>query len=81
MGVLETGNYLLILGGLALIALGPYIVYRTVVGVRQKRKEHPNESIHPISNGINILIGIVCLWAGILFVLNNLRGNPFSVIL
>ncbi len=78
MHSLGTGNYLLILFGFGLIALGPYVLYQTIRGVRKQIAEHPEEKVHWFSNFINVLIGIVCFWAGILFVINNLRGNPFA---
>ena len=73
---LETGNYVLILVGIILIGSGPYILYRTVTGVLKARAADPNAKLHVINNSINILIGIALFFAGILFVINNLRGNP-----
>lgn len=75
---LETGNYVLILVGIILIGAGPYILYRTVTGVLKARAADPKVSLHPISNGINVLIAVSFFFAGILFVLNNLRGNPLN---
>ncbi|MEZ4750849.1 MAG: hypothetical protein R3B54_09575 [Bdellovibrionota bacterium] len=54
---------------------GPYIVYRTVKGVMDARKQDSGAPIHGFSNGINFLIAIVFFFAGILFIRNNLAGN------
>lgn len=73
---IQTGNVVLILVGILLIASGPYIVYRTVQGVLLRRREDPTVRVQWFSNGINILIAVLFFLAGILFVINNLRGNP-----
>lgn len=78
MKALETGNYVLIVLGAVLIASGPVIIYKTITGVLKRRKEDPTASIHPISNGLNFLIAILFFLAGILFIVNNLRGNPLA---
>jgi hypothetical protein len=75
-GPMEWGNWALILIGFGLIAGGPWIVYRTIETIRKIRREDPKASIQPFNNGFNILIGILFFGSGILFVLNNLRGNP-----
>lgn len=75
-GPIEWGNIALILVGFGLIFSGPLIVYRTVKAVLRIRKEEPKVSIQPFNNGFNVLIGFLFFGAGILFVLNNLRGNP-----
>jgi len=77
-GPIEWGNIALILVGFVLIFSGPLILYRTVRSVLKARQEDPKASIQPFNNGFNILIGILFFGAGILFVLNNLRGNPLS---
>lgn len=66
------GNFLLILLGIALLISGPIIVYRTVTGVMKRRREDPGESIHPFNNGLNVLIGVLFFFWGILFIKNNL---------
>lgn len=75
---MELGNYLLILLGILLVLSGPYIIYRTVTGVKQRRQADPNAKIFWLSNGINFLIAFLFFFAGILFIWNNLRGNPLS---
>jgi di/tricarboxylate transporter len=78
VGKIELSNVLLILFGIVLFVSGPYIGYRTVAGVLERRKADPQAKLHLFSNGINILIAVLFLLAGILFVLNNLRGNPLA---
>lgn len=75
---LETGNIILIILGIALIISAPIIIYRTISGVKKRRKLNPKAKLHVISNGLNIIIAILFLGAGILFILNNLRGNPLA---
>lgn len=75
-GPMEWGNWVLILIGFGLIAGGPWIIYRTVETVKKARREDPKASIQPFNNGFNLLIGALFFCAGILFVVNNLRGNP-----
>jgi len=75
-GPMEWGNWALIVIGIALIIGGPWIVFKTVSGIKKIRREDPQASIQPFNNGFNILIGVLFFGAGILFVLNNLRGNP-----
>ncbi|MBM4317407.1 MAG: hypothetical protein FJ116_07990 [Deltaproteobacteria bacterium] len=78
MNSIQTANVVLILLGVVLILSGPYILYRTVFGVVQRRREDPGASRQPFSNFLNIVIGVLFFVAGILFVMNNLRGNPFQ---
>jgi|LakMenE18May11ns_1017448.scaffolds.fasta_scaffold9424636_2 hypothetical protein len=75
-GPMEWGNFALIFVGIGLVFLGPTIIYRTVTGLRKLRAENPQASLQPFNNGFNILVGVLFFFAGILFVLNNLRGNP-----
>ncbi len=75
---LVLGNYLLIGVGVLLLLSGPIIVYRTAKGMMALRSEDPKADLHPWSNGLNFLIGVVFFGAGILFILNNLRGNPLA---
>mgnify|MGYP001564877912 CR=1 FL=1 len=78
MHPIELGNIVLILVGIGLIVSGPVIIYRTLTGVIKKRKEDPKASLQVFSNGLNFVIAILFFVAGILFVLNNLRGNPLA---
>jgi len=78
MHPIETGNIVLIVMGALLVLSGPVIVYRTVRGVLMKRREDPNAKLQLFSNGINVLIAVVFFFAGILFIINNLRGNPLA---
>ena len=77
-GPIEIGNIILILIGILLVGSGPYITYRTVRGMISKRKLDPSASLHLFSNGLNFLIAFLFFVAGILFITNNLRGNPLS---
>lgn len=76
---LETGNFVLIGVGILLILSGPLISYRTVKGMIDARRANPEAELHGFSNGLNLIIAVLFFAAGILFVLNNLRGNPLAV--
>ena len=76
---ITTGNVALIILGIILVLSGPYIIYRTVKGILDARKLDPNAPVHFFSNGINLLIAVVFFVAGILFIRNNLAGNPLSL--
>lgn len=78
MNPIETANIVLIIIGIVLILSGPYILYRTVQGVMERRKADPAASLHIFSNGLNVIIAVLFFAAGILFVVNNLRGNPLE---
>ncbi|MFM8315727.1 MAG: hypothetical protein ACKOA8_15715 [Deltaproteobacteria bacterium] len=78
MHSIQTANVVLIILGLVLIGSGPYIIFRTLDGVLQRRREDPSASLHLFSNLLNVIIGVLFLVAGILFVVNNLRGNPLG---
>jgi hypothetical protein len=75
---IQFANIALALLGFILIWAGPYICYRTIIGVRKARKADPKASLHVFNNGLNLLIGVCFFFAGILFVVNNLRGNPLA---
>ena len=75
---IELANILLILLGVVLVVSGPVIVYRTIRGMREIRKQDAQGDLHWWSNGINLVIALVFFAAGILFVVNNLRGNPLA---
>lgn len=78
-GPIEVGNIILIIVGVALVLSGPYIVYRTVTGVMERRRADPKAKLHLLSNGLNFLIAALFFLAGILFIVNNLRGNPLAL--
>lgn len=78
MKPLEMGNYVMIVLGAVLVGSGPLIIYKTITGVLKRRREDPSANLHPISNGLNFVIAILFFLAGILFILNNLRGNPLA---
>ena len=78
LGPIQSGNIILILVGLLLIVSGPVICYRTVKGVMARRKEDPKADVQVFSNGLNLLIAVLFFLAGILFVVNNLKGNPLT---
>jgi uncharacterized membrane protein YidH (DUF202 family) len=74
---LETGNFVLILLGILLVCLGPYIVYRTLKDVRGRRERGETILLQQWgSHALNFIIAGLFLFAGTLFVFNNLRGNP-----
>lgn len=74
---LETGNYVLIVLGIVLAFLAPYIVYRTVVDVRTRKEKKEVIAMKQWgSHAINLLIAGLFFFAGVLFVINNVRGNP-----
>lgn len=61
--------------GALLVLLGPFIVYKTIKGMKKKHEADPEASKHWFSNGLNFLIAVVLFIAGILFIINNLRGS------
>ena len=75
---IELGNIVLILVGVLLVLSGPLIVYKTIQGMRQRKKADPNAEMHWFSNGLNFVIALLFFLAGLLFIFNNLRGNPLS---
>lgn len=76
MHPIETGNIALIIVGIALVISGPFIIYKTISGMMSARKADPQASLQIPSNALNFLIAVVFFVAGILFIVNNLRGNP-----
>ena len=76
MHPLETGNLVLIVVGFGLEAGGITIIYRTIRGMIEARRKDSKAPLHWASNGLNLVIAIVFMIAGVLFVVNNLRGNP-----
>jgi hypothetical protein len=75
---IEFGNIMLIIVGIVLLGAGPVIVYRTVRGMVEARRQDPKANLHWISNIINVIIGLLFFGAGICFIANNFRGNPLS---
>ncbi len=75
---IETANIVLIIIGAILVVSGPIIIYRTVMDILRRRKEDPKARIAYFSSGLNFLIAVIFFLAGILFILNNLRGNPLG---
>lgn len=78
LGPIQLGNIVLIILGLLLVVSGPVITYRTVKGVLMRKKEEPNADVQWFSNGLNLVIAILFFLAGILFIINNLKGNPLA---
>lgn len=76
MHPIETGNVVMILVGIALVISGPWLFYSSVATMVRARRANPNADMQKFNNGLNLLIGVLFLLAGILFVVNNLRGNP-----
>jgi len=76
MHPIESANIILIIVGVILVISGPVIVYRTIKGMLDARKEDASAKLHLFSNGLNFLIAVIFLVAGVLFIINNLRGNP-----
>ena len=82
MGVMhpiETGNIVLIILGVALVISGFVIIYRTVTGMIRTRKADAKASLNLFSNLLNVIIAGMFIFAGVLFVINNLRGNPLHL--
>jgi uncharacterized membrane protein YidH (DUF202 family) len=79
MHPIETGNIVLIILGVALVVAGFVIIYRTVTGMIRIRKETPTASLNLFSNLLNVIIAGMFIFAGVLFVINNLRGNPLHL--
>ena len=78
MKPIETGNIVLILMGVLLVLSGPLIFYKTITGMIARRRADPKASLHWFSNGLNFIIAVLFLIAGVLFIINNLRGNPLA---
>lgn len=78
---LQTANILLMLLGGVLVVSGPIIIYKTLQGMKLERdivrKSH-QKALNTASNALNFVIAVVFSLAGVLFILNNLRGNPLS---
>ena len=75
---IQMGNIVLILVGIALMVSGPFIIFKTARGMLNRRKVDPKAELHWLSNGLNFLIAVLFFVAGILFIVNNLRGNPLA---
>lgn len=76
---LDTANYVLILLGIVLIGSGPYIAYRTLKDIGAKKRSGEKLTLQQGgSHALNFVIAVLFLFAGILFVVNNLKGNPLA---
>jgi hypothetical protein len=60
--------------GVILLGSGPVIVYRTIRSW-MKNRGHLEPKVL-FSDALNLIIAVVFFTAGILFIVNNLRGNP-----
>lgn len=78
MHPIQSGNFVLIGLGVLLILSGPYIIYKTVMGVLRRKNEGSKAPIQWFNDGLNLLVAVLFFIAGILFVVNNLRGNPLA---
>jgi hypothetical protein len=76
MHPIQLGNWILILLGVLMVLGGPWLAYRTVMTELAILRQKPGSQPQWFNSGINLVIGIVLFLAGILFVVNNLRGNP-----
>jgi hypothetical protein len=75
---IQAGNIILILLGAILVLSGPLIVYKTIMGVVERRQTDPAAKLHLFSNALNFVIAVLFFLAGILFIVNNLKGNPLA---
>lgn len=80
---LQIGNYLLIALGTLLAVSGPWLLVRTL---RSFFAAAPPSLPHGgagqfdiLTRLVNIIIALLFLGAGVLFILNNLRGNPLAL--
>ena len=78
MHPIETENIVLIGIGILLQVGGIVIIYRTIMGMVRARKKDARAPLHLFSNALNLVIAVVFMVAGVLFVINNLRGNPLK---
>jgi hypothetical protein len=78
MHPIELGNWVLIALGVCMALGGPWLLYRTIRSEIDARKAQPGVQPQWINSGINVLIALALLFAGVLFVTNNLRGNPLA---
>ena len=76
MNPIQLGNWVLILLGIVMVGGGPLLIYRTVAAELQAKKA--GIALQWINSGINLVIGLALLFAGVLFIVNNLRGNPLA---
>ena len=75
---IETDNIILICVGVLLQVGGIVIIYRTIMGMVRARKKDARAPLHLFSNALNLVIAVVFMVAGVLFVINNLRGNQLK---
>lgn len=78
MHPIETDNIILIGVGVLLQVGGIVIIYRTIMGMVRARKKDARAPLHLFSNALNLVIAVVFMVAGVLFVINNLRGNQLK---
>jgi uncharacterized membrane protein YfcA len=78
MHPIELGNIVLILVGAALVVGALVMLYRTVKGLLHPKPKAERTQFWLPSELLNILIGVVFLIAGVLFIVNNLKGNPLA---
>jgi threonine/homoserine/homoserine lactone efflux protein len=76
MHPIETGNIILIILGIVMFISGPWILYGVVKGYLKAKRENKTAEIQKFNAVTNLVIGVILFFAGILFVVNNLRGNP-----
>ena len=77
MHPIEANNVILIIVGVVLVISGFVINYRTIRGLLKDREKQTKLGINYYFNFVfNIVIGVLFVFAGILFVVNNLKGNP-----
>ena len=74
---IEAGNVALIILGVVLVISGPVIIYRTCKDILHP-KAGANRGNLLFSSLLNFVIAVLFVIAGILFVVNNLRGNPLT---
>ena len=78
MSPIETANIVMMILGVVLIGSSPIIIYRTVRGEKMRLRDNPEVKIQWFNSGLNIVIAVVFLVAGVFFIINNLRGNPLA---
>lgn len=79
MHPIQTGNWVLIGLGIVMTLGGPWLLYRTVrYELLVKTVTPGNATSQKVNAAINLLIGAALLFAGVLFIINNLRGNPLA---
>lgn len=76
MHPIQLGNWLLIVLGIGMIVCGPWMVVSAIKSeIRSRALKAKSDWFN---TGFNLIVGPVLFLAGILFVINNLRGNPLA---